>query len=322
MKISFPSPKLSLSSIPTPLESLKNLGKELGLELYVKRDDLISVAGGGNKVRKLEFLLADALTRGAQTILTMGAPQSNHCRQTALLGAKFNLKVHLVLMGEQPDSLQGNLFLDQLAGAQIHFTGKGKEESLNYMKSLFEELKRKNSNPYLIPYGGSNELGVQGYVAAWQELEEQAIERGIKFDFVVLPASSGGTMAGILLGQVLRGSHTISIGISVGPCKSELESSILDLFQRTKEKFGIDAAPPDFRLHEEFIGPGYGALDQETKEAIKFMAQREGLLLDPVYTGKAFRGLLNLAQRKEIAGRVLFWHTGGIPGLFAYADNF
>ncbi|MGB9553865.1 MAG: 1-aminocyclopropane-1-carboxylate deaminase/D-cysteine desulfhydrase, partial [bacterium] len=259
--MSFPSPKLSLCSLPTPLENLANLGRELDLELYIKRDDLISVAGGGNKVRKLEFLLADALESGARTLLTTGALQSNHCRQTALLGAKLNLKVHLVLMGDPPDSFQGNLFLDKLAGAQIHFTGKGKEESLSYMEILYEELKRKNSNPYLIPYGGSNEVGVQGYISAWQELEEQAKEKEIGFDFVILPVSSGGTMAGILLGQALTGFQTISVGISVGPAKNELEKSIADLLKRTSLKLRADIVPPDFRLYEEFVGPGYGILD-------------------------------------------------------------
>lgn len=320
--MSFPSHKLSLCSLPTPLENLTNLGRELGLELFIKRDDLISVAGGGNKVRKLEFLLADALACGARTLLTIGALQSNHCRQTALLGAKLNLKVHLVLMGDPPDSFQGNLFLDKLAGAQIHFTGKGEEKSLSYMEILYEELKRKNSHPYLIPYGGSNEVGVQGYISAWQELEDQAKEKGIEFDFVVLPVSSGGTMAGILLGQALTGFQAISVGISVGPARNKLEKNIADLLKRTGMKLSANIVPSDFRLYEEFMGPGYGILDRGTKEAIRLMAQKEGVLLDPVYTGKAFRGLLDLAQRKEIKGKVLFWHTGGVPGLFAYAASF
>lgn len=322
MRKQFLSPKLHLSSLPTPLEALKNLQAELGLELYIKRDDLTSVGGGGNKVRKLEFLLADALACGTRTLLTIGALQSNHCRQTALLGAKLNLEVHLVLMGEMPDSRQGNLFLDHLAGAHIHFTGKERGEGQAYLERFFEESKQKGLEPYVIPYGGSNELGVQGYIAAWLELEEQAKEKGLEFDFVVLPASSGGTIAGILIGQALTGSHTTSIGISVGPSKGELEREIIELAQRTIKKLNIQVPIPDFWLLDEFIGPGYGILDQETQEAIKVMARKEGLLLDPVYTGKAFKGLLALARRKEIKGRVLFWHTGGIPGLYAYASIF
>ncbi len=318
----FLSPKLHLSPLPTPLEILGNLKAELGLELYIKRDDLTGVAGGGNKVRKLEFLLADAIACGARTLLTIGAPQSNHCRQTALLGSKLNFEVHLVLLGEKPDSFQGNLFLDQLAGAYTHFAGKGREKGQAHLERLFCDLKSKGSDPYLIPYGGSNELGVQGYIAAWLELEEQAKEKGLEFDFVLLPASSGGTIAGILLGQALTGSRPITIGISVGPSIEELEQEIMDLAQRTIKKLNIQVALPDFRLYDEFIGPGYGVLDQETREAIKIMARKEGLLLDPVYTGKAFKGLRALAKRKEIKGKVLFWHTGGVPGLYAYASSF
>lgn len=322
MKEGFLSPKLNLSTLPTPLEELKNLGKSLGIELLLKRDDLTTPGGGGNKVRKLEFLFADAIRAGAKTVLTIGGVQSNHCRQTALLARKLNLEPYLVLMGNEPETFQGNLLLDQLAGAQIYFSGSGRKAGEELLGELFRELKEKGKEPYLIPYGGSNEIGVQGYISAWLELKEQAERMGKDFDYIVLAASSGGTMAGILLGQALTESKARCMGISVGPKKEELREEIVELFERTSKKLNIEKPLPEFFLFDEFVGPGYGVLDGKTAEAILTLSQREGILLDPVYTGKAFKGLLGLLERGEIGGRVLFWHTGGIPALFAYSEIF
>lgn len=320
MKEGFLSHKLDLSTLPTPLEELKNLGESLGVELFIKRDDLTTPGGGGNKVRKLEFLLADARIKGAKTVITIGGIQSNHCRQTALLARKLNMEPHLVLMGEGPESFQGNLLLDRLAGAKIYFSGKDRKAGEEMLEEIFHKLKDQGKEPYIIPYGGSNEIGIQGYISAWFELEEQAKERGKEFDYIVLAASSGGTIAGILIGIALSGSKTKCIGISVGPQKKELQEEIYNLFERTSNKLNLTKPLPDFFLFDEFVGGGYGVLDVETGEAIVSLARKEGLILDPVYTGKAFKGLLKLLKRGLIGGRVLFWHTGGIPALFAYSE--
>lgn len=316
------SPKLTLSTLPTPLEKLETLSAELGLELYIKRDDLTSSAGGGNKVRKLEYLLADALYQGAKTVLTIGAVQSNHCRQTALLGAKLGLQVHLVLVGQMPEQTQGNILLDSLAGAHLHFASGGREAGEVVLSRLFEDLKAKGAAPYIIPYGGSNEIGAQGYISAWMELEKQSREIGIDFDFLVLPVSSGGTMAGVLIGEALTKAKVQTVGISVGPTREELRLNLKTLIESTLIRLGLDIETPEFQLRDEFVGKGYAVFDEETRTAIETVARKEGLLLDPVYTGKAFRGLLTLARRKEIGGRVLFWHTGGLPALYAYASYF
>ncbi len=316
------SERLQLSSFPTPLERMENLSRVFQSEIYVKRDDLISPAGGGNKVRKLEFLLADALRKGARSVLTIGAMQSNHCRQTALLASRLGMKPHLILMGEKPDSKQGNFLLFSLAEATLHFRTKDLKEGEKVLADVRRTLQEEGEEPYLIPYGGSNHLGVQGYTFAWKELLSQSERKKLYFDFIIIAASSGGTQAGLLLGQELFGGEGKIIGISVGPSALELERKVESLYSGTAEFLKKTPKEKSADIRDEFVGPGYGQLDPRTKEAISVGVKQEALLLDPVYTGKAFAGMLSLLKEKEIGGRVLFWHTGGIPALYNYASSF
>lgn len=315
--------RLSLTSLPTPLEALPTLSRQLGVELWIKRDDLTSPAGGGNKVRKLEFLLADANSRKATAVITLGAVQSNHCRQTALLAAKLGHEAHLVLIGEEPIDRQGNLLLDTLSGATLHFGARTLEEGRAIAQQLMETLRASGKEPYLIPYGGSDPIGVQGYVAAWAELQEQAQARSLSFDCIVHASSSGGTQAGLLVGQQVYGGSGQVIGISVGPPATTLAREVAALAGQTAQAIGLDSfslssAPI---ILDQYIGPGYALLDETTYAAIRRLAQTEAILLDPVYTGKAFTGFLRLASEGRLGKRALFWHTGGAPALYSYADQ-
>ncbi len=315
--------KLSLTSLPTPLEALSVLSRQLGVEVWIKRDDLTSPAGGGNKVRKLEFLLADALAHQATAVITLGAVQSNHCRQTALLAAKLGCEAHLVLIGEEPSARQGNLLLDSLSGATLHFGAGTLEEGRANAQQLMATMLEHGKIPYLIPYGGSDMIGVQGYAAAWAELQAQVQARSIVFDCIVHAASSGGTQAGLLVGQQLYGGAGQVIGISVGPPATTLARDIAALAGQTAQAIGLDSfslssAPI---ILDQYIGPGYALLDEATHAAIRRLAQTEAILLDPVYTGKAFTGFLRLASEGRLGKRALFWHTGGAPALYCYADQ-
>lgn len=300
---------------------MENLSRTFKAEIYVKRDDLTTPAGGGNKVRKLEFLLAEALRKGARSVVTLGAIQSNHCRQTALLASRMGLKPHLVLIGEKPDFRQGNFLLFSLSQATLHFGWKDLQEGEMAWRGLLQDLEKRGEEPFPIPYGGSNSLGVQGYLSAWKELLHQCNQKSISFDYLITASSSGGTQAGLLLGQSLFGGKGEIIGISVGPTSVELRRNVESLYFQTADllKQKPERKPVDIR--DEFVGPGYGKLDARTREAIYLGLRKEALLLDPVYTGKSFAGLLDLLERKEIGGRVLFWHTGGIPALYNYASS-
>lgn len=316
------SNKLNLTSLPTPLEPLSNLSRALGIDLWIKRDDLTSPAGGGNKVRKLEFLLAEAVSQAARAVITIGAVQSNHCRQTSLLARKLGMEAHLVLVGETPSRPEGNLLLSQLGGAVFHFGSRDFEEGQANLQRITQELKELNKRPYLIPYGGSNRLGVQGYMAAYEELQEQARIRGISFDWIVHSSSSGGTQAGLLLAQEIIGGNEKVIGISAGPCAADLITNITTLIRDTAQFLAVPSTltTAGILIRDQFVGPGYAYLDGKTVDAIRIMAHQEAILLDPVYTGKAFAGLLVLARTHQVGGHVLFWHTGGIPALYSFAD--
>ncbi len=316
------SNKLNLTSWPTPLEPLSNLSRALGIDLWIKRDDLTSPAGGGNKVRKLEFLLAEAIKQKARAVITIGAVQSNHCRQTSLLARKLGMEAHLVLVGETPSRREGNLLLSWLGGAVFHFGSRNSEEGQANLQRIAQELEELGKRPYLIPYGGSNCLGVQGYMAAYEELQEQAGIRGISFDWIVHSSSSGGTQAGLLLAQEASGGSEKVIGISAGPPAADLVANITALIRDTAELLAVPSTQTTagILIQDEFVGPGYAVLDGPTEDAMRILAQEEAILLDPVYTGKAFAGLLALARTHQVGGRVLFWHTGGIPALYSFAD--
>jgi len=312
------TPRLHFAHLPTPIETLPTLTQSLnGPTLLVKRDDQTGLAFGGNKTRKLEFLVADALTQGADMLITGGAAQSNHCRQTAAAAAKFGLDCTLVLAGEPPAQASANLILDQLLGANIVWTSNEARDET--MQRVQDEARAAGRKPYLIPYGGSNEIGALGYVFAMQELMEQ----GVQPDWIVVASSSGGTQAGMSVGARLFGYQGRILGISIDKPEVELSRDIVaDLANRTARHLGEDFTftARDILANDSYLGEGYGVMGEPEKEAIRIFARTEALLLDPVYTGRAAAGLLDLIRQGFFKPDdvVLFWHTGGTPVLFAH----
>lgn len=285
----------------------------------MKRDDQTGPATGGNKTRKLEFLVAEALAQGADTLMTCGAAQSNHARQTAAAAARFGLACTLVLRGEPPLQAQGNLLLDQLLGAEIVWAGA--DDLTARLEEVADALRSRGHRPYVVPYGGSNPVGICGYVAAMEELLSQAAREGLHFDHIVLATSSGGTQAGLALAARLLGYTGRILGISVDLPAGPLRGRIAELANATAGYLGVPLSfrPDDFAVEDGYLGGGYGVIGDLEREAIRLLARTEGLLLDPVYTGRAFGGLMDLIRRGAFSPqeRVLFWHTGGVAGLFA-----
>ncbi len=320
-------PKVSLGAFPTPLVCLERLSGRLGgPRIYMKRDDLTGLACGGNKTRKLEYLVGDALQQGADTLVTAGAGQSNHCRQTAAAAARFGMECHLLLGGSRPSFVNGNLLLDHLLGARIHWAGdhrKGED-----LPELVEQLRQAGRKPYVIPYGGSNLLGAMGFVDAWQELEAQIRDTACNPSHVVFASSSGGTHAGLMAGAARwrRSCDLIGIRIDKEPAgDGDLSDHVLSLASRAAAHLGLGAGftKGDVVLHPDFTGGGYGVVGEVERGAIRLVAQTEGIMLDPVYTGRAMGGLIAMIRDKRFDGRdqVLFWHTGGTPALFDYAAS-
>jgi L-cysteate sulfo-lyase len=325
-------PRCQLGFLPTPFHALPRLSALLcddlqlpdsRLQILVKRDDQTGLAGGGNKTRKLEFLIADAQAQGADVVLTVGAIQSNHCRQTAAAAARVGLACHVVLSGTQPPRPNGNLLLDHLLGAEIHWATR--EDRLARMEEIAGEMRAAGRRPYAIVLGGSDPVGASGYALALEELRDQVSAMGLKLDAIVFASSSGGTQAGLMAGAWALGWDVPLLGISVDEPEAELKAQVADLATRTAGHLGhahsFDAI--DVSANAEYLGGGYAVMGNLEREAIRLMAQVEGILLDPVYTGRAFGGLLDLIRRGAFGAghNILFWHTGGTPALYAYADE-
>lgn len=313
-------PRLRLATLPTPVQPLPRLGARLGgAQLWVKRDDLTGLGLGGNKVRKLELLTAEAQAHGAATLVTMGAVQSNHCRQTAAAAARLGLGCVLVLGGDPPMPATGNVLLDQLLGAELVWTGGGDREAA--LTATFDRLWTEGRRPYRIPYGGSSPLGACGYALALAEF----LDQGVDVDRIVFASSSGGTQAGLIVGASATGFRGQITGISVDLPAADLGARIGQLTQGIGALLGhaIDSPADSIRVADGYRGGGYAVLGQIERDAIREFAQSEGLILDPVYTGRAAAGLLDLIRSGQIdkSERVLFWHTGGEPALFAYAEE-
>ena len=316
--------RMPLAHLPTPITELTRLTQFLGgPRIFVKRDDLTGLALGGNKTRKLEFILAEAVAQGADTLITAGAIQSNHCRQTAAAAAVVGLECHLVLGGEAPSSANGNVLLDTLLGAHLHWAGehrKGED-----IPALVQALLAQGKRPYVVPYGGSNVLGATAYVAAMEEVSRQTHSG---FTHMVVASSSGATQAGMVVGQKLYMPQCQVVGIAIDkdgvgetPFKSAVLALANDCAHYLKQPLHFD--PKDVLLEQGFTGDGYAVIGNPEREAIAITAQLTGILLDPVYTGRAMAGLFGMirAGRFKATDRVLFWHTGGAPALFAYADD-
>jgi D-cysteine desulfhydrase family pyridoxal phosphate-dependent enzyme len=316
-------PRVHFAHLPTRIEELPRLAEHLnGPRIFVKRDDQTGLAFGGNKTRKLEFLVAEALDQGAQTLITGGALQSNHCRQTAAAAARFGLDCILVLNGVMPDQPSANLLLDQMFGAEI-VTIQDRALRDQTLQQTYETALADGRKPYLVWYGGSSPTGALGYAFAMQEF----VEQNIRADWIVFGTSSGGTHAGLVLGQRVFGYPGKVLGISIDEPENWLKTRVSGLASEASEKMGerIDFTRDDILANEAYCQAGYGVLTDAEREAVKLFAKLEGLLLDPVYTGRAAAGMLDLI-RKGFFNKdetVLFWHTGGQPALFAekYANK-
>jgi D-cysteine desulfhydrase family pyridoxal phosphate-dependent enzyme len=316
-------PRLHFAHLPTPIEELPRLSEYLhGPRILVKRDDQTGLAFGGNKTRKLEFLVAEALDQGARTLITGGALQSNHCRQTAAAAARFGLDCILVLNGEMPDHPSANLLLDQMFGAEI-VTIVDRAYRDQTLQETFQKAVAGGRKPYLVAYGGSNPTGALGYAFAMQEFMEQNIHA----DWIVFGTSSGGTHAGLVLGKRVFGFKGNVLGISIDEPEEWLKTRVSVLAANASKKLGerIDFTGEDVLANEEYCKAGYGVLTQAEGEAVGLFAKIEGLLLDPVYTGRAAAGMIDLIRKGAFKKdeTVLFWHTGGQPALFAekYANK-
>lgn len=328
----YPS-RLSLARLPTPFQPLDRLSEQLGgPRIWVKRDDLSECAASGNKIRKLEFTLARALERGSDTLITCGGVQSNHCRATALLGARLGLKVHLLLRRETPGDAplhstpDGNLFLDYLAGAEVSLYDKK-----DYQKNLTElfgqwsdHYRRQGATPYVIPTGASDGTGVWAYIACTAELLEDFRHAGIAPSSIIHATGSGGTQAGLSVGVALHQLDVRVTGIAVCDDESYFQNKVRDDICQWRQRYDVplDPATVHIQVDDRFVGPGYGRAGEEVFATIRDIAALEGLLLDPVYTGKAFHGMLEKIRAGEFAGEsdLVFVHTGGIFGLLAQRD--
>jgi len=324
-------PKVSLGYLPTPLEHLPRLSRHLGgPEIWVKRDDCTGLGMGGNKVRKLEYLMGDAKAGNHDTIITSGAIQSNHARLTAAAAAKLGHGCVLVLTDSVPGmgtayKQSGNLLLDRVFGAEVHIV-PGETDTTKAMETVAEDLRRKNHSPYIVPIGGSNEIGALGYVAAAGELVEQCRHQGLSFNSIMLPTASAGTHVGLLLGLALQRISVEVIGFSVGRKREEQTIKVETLIKQTSALLQR-SLPLDYGailVDDGFTGPGYGQPTPEMMAAVRLVAEKEGLILDPVYSGKAMAGLIAFIRQRRWtnAESVIFLHTGGSASLFAYDDVF
>ena len=335
MSITTHLPRYPLAFLPTPLHPLPRLSEALAsriqlpasdLRLFIKRDDQTGLAAGGNKTRKLEFLVADALAQGCDTLITTGAVQSNHCRQTAAAAIKAGLRCELVLGGQPPETPSGNFLLDQLFGATFHWTTR--ENRLDRLHELAEELRAVGRRPYFITYGGSDPVGACGYASALEELRQQTASLGVEPGAIVVASSSGGTQAGLVAGAWALGWNVPILGISIDETETHLQAMVADLATKTADRLGKPHSfdPAEILVSADYLGAGYGVVGDLERGAIRLMAQTEGILLDPVYTGRAFGGLLDILDRDsggfgKTLRTIVFWHTGGSPALFAYASD-
>ena len=332
-KISYP-PRLDLANTPTPLKPLKRLGKKLGVELYIKRDDLTGAGLSGNKIRKLEFVLADALDCGADTVLTCGGAQSNHARATAIAAAMLGLRSHLILRTPDPSNpppLEGNILLDRLVGSEIVWITPGEYKRRD---EIFEReaaaLRKSGRKPYIIPEGASNALGAWGYIRATEELANDLANLPDNTDWpttIINATGSGGTSAGLILGTHMLGLNTRVVSINVCDDRDYFVKVIGEICENAIANYQIDlpfSRERDIEIIDGYVGRGYALSRPEELALLRDVARTEGIFLDPVYTGKAFFGMTQELSRdpNRFGDRIVFMHTGGIFGLFPKANEF
>lgn len=321
--------KTPLGHYPTPIQYLPRLSEETGCEIYLKRDDITECAMSGNKIRKLEYLLHDAIATGCEVVVTTGGVQSNHARATVYGARRLGLHPVVVLIGDEPAKpWDGNLFLEYLAGAEIHFIPdedfwNGCERKMNEIADKYASQDKKT---YVIPMGGSNEFGRLGYLNAAVEIMEQEKSMDVKFDAAVCAVGTGGTLGGLLLANKLAGFGKRIVGVNVSETAEFFKGKVREATAEFGRKFGFDAAIPesDIEILDGFVGPGYAKTTPEGIALLKRIAEKEGVVLDPVYTGKAFQGMLSMIENKDFkpGSKILFMHTGGIYGLFPAKNYF
>ncbi|MFT4862430.1 MAG: D-cysteine desulfhydrase [Pseudohongiellaceae bacterium] len=328
--ITFP-PRLSLASLPTPLTKLERFSETLdGVNIWIKRDELTGLEVSGNKIRKLEFSIAEAQIQGCNTLITCGGIQSNHCRATAIVGARLGLKVHLILRGEKPKSPEGNLLMDYLCGAQVSYLS---QEQWSGHEQFAQELQfryaKSGDKAFFIPIGASDEIGLWGYIAAAQELKQDFDNQGIKPDYIVCATGSGGTQGGLLVGAQLFDLSARCVAFNVSDDAKYFYDKIVEDVTLWKQRYNydLDVASLPIKTIEGYLGPGYGLAGPEVFALINELAKSDGLFLDPVYTGKAFHGMVSELKKGEsgaLAGakNIVFIHTGGLFGVFPQGRNF
>ncbi len=325
-------PRRNYISEVTPIEPMEKLSKHLGgPNLYIKRDDLMKgLTEGGNKIRKLEFVVADALQQGADTLITCGAVQSNHCRLTLAAAVKEGLNCRLVIEERVPGSYDkaatGNNLLFHILGVEKITVIPGNSDAAAEMEKEKNELASSGRKGYIIPGGASYEIGALGYVSCAEEILNQASSMGLSFDYLVTPTGSGGTYTGLLAGFFKNNADIPVLGINVSRDRKAQEELVLNLAQRVLKKLEIDRQLPagNVRCFDQYVGPGYSLSTDQMKSAVKLLGRLEGILCDPIYSGKGMAGLIDLAKQGyfQPGENVLFLHTGGVPALYAYADIF
>ncbi len=319
-------PRRRFAHLPTPLEPLERLSEALGgPEIWIKRDDCTGLATGGNKARKLEFLVADAARQGCDTLVTLGRIQSNHARQTAAAAAVMGMRCVLILeelLANDTETYRtnGNTVLNSVLGADVRIVGPGGRTPA-FIDEVLNELTESGATPYLVPVGGSDELGATGYVNAAFELDDQLIANDIHADALVMATASGGTQAGLVVGLGATGRATTVVGFSAAEGAAKQCTKVIDIADRCSASLGWPTIDPTAVIvHDNTLGAGYGQPDDRTIEAIRLFASTEGVVLDPVYTGKAAAGLVDGCRtgRFEAGTRLVFLHTGGQASMFGY----
>jgi D-cysteine desulfhydrase len=328
MPVHFPK-RLPLASVPTPLQPLDRLAADIdGPRIWIKRDDLTGSLLSGNKIRKLEFVVAQALEEGCDVLITCGGVQSNHCRATAVVAAQLGLEACLILREDTTPVADGNLLIDYLMGARVQTVGRQE-----YRRNLPQLLQRwqahyaaEGKKAFVIPTGASNEIGVWGYIAACQELQKDFTSNGIVPGHIVVATGSGGTQAGLTMGSALFNLGATVLGMAV--CDSELyfRNKVKQDLTKWQDRYGItcDIDALTITTNADYIGPGYGVATPEVYDTIHQVARREGIILDPVYTGKAFHGLLSLIRAGHFSSEkdIVFVHTGGVFSIFPHRQYF
>lgn len=321
-------PRVRLAHLPTPLEVAPRLSELLGVEIWVKRDDCTGLAGGGNKTRKLEFLVGAALDDDCDTLVTQGAVQSNHVRQTAAAAAACGLNCEVILeerTGSHAEDYlaNGNVLLDKLFGAAIRFVPGGSDMTAELEKTA-DDVRERGGRPYVIPGGGSNAIGALGYVDCAREIIVQADEYDLELDRIITATGSAGTQAGLVAGLAVMGADVPVLGIGVRNPRPQQEEAVFKLSTETAVMLGRPQAVSRDQVVADcdYVGEGYGLVDAGVIEALRIAARTDGLVLDPVYTGKAMKGLIALARSGTLQGEtVVFIHTGGAQGLFGYQSE-